>query len=274
MTDTTRTAPLLLLGLLTAPVGCSSGAPVNIGDTQSLGAKLSDYAAEWDGYAEAYTFEPSSSDHIHMSLDAQGNGTIQVGNDPLLPAPTDPNVGFPPGMEATKELVGVTVTTLSGGVLYPVHAAQVQADRIQLGLKPLDYYAAWCAIQTPHYYLNGYVGSGGPDGGLVPNYMYGCVQGGGGSETFDSPPQCTVQDSSLDGSVTNYPVDCGKYHLCLSQVCSCTAASCTSSPTLPPDTAASAYPAELDGALDSSGKALTGTLNLNGTRVTVHLTRK
>ena len=40
------------------------------------------------------------------------------------------------------------------------------------------------------------------------------------------------------------------------------------------DTIPAGYPAELDGALDSSGKALTGTLNLNGTRVTVHLTRK
>ncbi|MES1208404.1 MAG: hypothetical protein ABUS79_20900, partial [Pseudomonadota bacterium] len=68
MIHTTRTVPLLL-GLLAAPFGCSSGGDVNIGDTQNVGAKLSDYAAEWDGYAEAYTFAPSSSDHLHMTLD-------------------------------------------------------------------------------------------------------------------------------------------------------------------------------------------------------------
>ncbi len=74
--------------------------------------------------------------------------------------------------------------------------------------------------------------------------------------------------------MSNYPVDCGKFYLCITGVCTCTATSCTASPTLSADTGPAGYPIELDGALDSSGKALTGTLNLGGTRVTVHLTRK
>ncbi len=138
---------LLSLVLTAGPLACSTGENVNIGDTQQLGGKLSDYAAEWDGYAEAYTFQPSGSDRIHMTLDAQGNGSIRVGTDPLLPPPTDPNVGFPPGREYPKDIVADT--GLREGFLYPLHAAQVDAARIRIGLKPFDYYAPWCALQTP-----------------------------------------------------------------------------------------------------------------------------
>jgi len=264
-----RTVPLLFLGLLAAPLGCSSGGDVNIGDTTSLGGKLSDYAAEWDGYAEAYTFLPSSSDHIHLTLDAQGNGTVQVGTDPLLPPPTDPNVGFPPGVVQKENIGG---SELTGGVLYPVYAARVEANRIQIGLKPNDYYAAWCALQSSYFVLNGY--TAGPDGGPVATYAYSCAQGLGGGATAGPNPQCWVQSTAADGTITNNPVDCGKFYLCISQVCACTATACAAAPTVAAGTGPAGYPAELDGALDSAGKALTGTLNVNGTRVTVHLTRK
>ncbi|HVT07049.1 MAG TPA: hypothetical protein VHO67_06310 [Polyangia bacterium] len=285
MTATTRFVPLLLLGSLAAPLGCSSGGNVNIGDTQSLGGKLSDYAAQWDGYAEAYTFQPSNSDHIHLVLDAQGNGTLQVGNDPLLPAPTNPDVGYPPGAPAEKASFA-TDSGLLGGVLYPVYAAQVEAGRIQFGLKPLDYYGAWCALQTPYHVLSGYHSNsgavsglggffGGTDAGWVPDYGYFCIPGASGGESGTSDnPQCTVDEQSLDGSVTTTPVDCGKFYLCETRVCACTATSCIASPTVPDGTSPAGYPAELDGALDSSGKALTGTLNIKGTRITVHLARK
>jgi len=56
-------------------------------------------------------------------------------------------------------------------------------------------------------------------------------------------------------------------------VCACTATSCAIS-TLPADATANQYPYELDAALDTTGKNLTGTLNMDGTRITVHLQRK
>ena len=46
-----------LLPLVLAPVACSDGPPVDIGHGQAL---ISDYAASWDGYAEAYTFPEES----------------------------------------------------------------------------------------------------------------------------------------------------------------------------------------------------------------------
>lgn len=272
MTRTTRLIPSLFIGLLAPALGCSSGADVNIGDTQSLGGKLSDYAATWDGYAEAYTFMPSGSDHIHLVLDAQGSGTVQVGTDALLPAPTDPNVGFPANSNVMSQGFKQPIAEgLTSGMLYPVYAAQVQADRIQVGLKSNDYYGAWCALQTPYLSLAGYMG-GGTDGGLQPSYVYSPCPAEGGSS--DDMGHCTVQINALDGSYTIQPIDCGKFNLCVQQVCTCSATSCIAAPAIASDAIAAAYPIELDAALDTSGKNMTGTLNIQGTRVTVHLQRQ
>ena len=69
---------------------------VNIGNTTAVGSQLSDYAATWDGYAEATTFS-DGSDHVRLTIDASGQGSLVVGDSAPLPAPTDPTVGYPPG---------------------------------------------------------------------------------------------------------------------------------------------------------------------------------
>jgi hypothetical protein len=267
---------LLFAGLLAAPLGCSSG-QVNIGNTQNLGGKLSDYAAQWDGYAEAYTFGPSNSDRIRLVLDGQGQGTVQIGSDALLPAPTDPNVGYPAGV--TIDSNWRPSSGLSGGVLYPVYAAQVQASRIQLGLKPNDYYKAWCALQTSYHILVGYMsqppdGGGVPlDGGWYPTYAYSCNPEPGAGENLDTH-QCTLEIDNPDGSHTYPPIDCGKMYLCAYQVCDCNATGCGAFPALDASSIAAQYPVELDAALDATGTNMTGTLNIAGTRVTIHLQRQ
>lgn len=270
MTKRTPTFMTLLAGL-GAAVGCSDGSEVNIGNTQSLGGKLSDYAATWDGYAEAYTFPPSNSDHLHLVIAADGTGSMQVGSDPLLPTATDPDVGYPPNVVLDpNSLIGDLMPGLAGGVLYPLHAAQVQTNRIQIGLKPHDYYAGWCALQSSYRVFLGWT-----DSGTVLNYGYRCLPGASGSESIDlNPPQCNIQINAPDGSYSQQPADCGKYTLCLGRVCDCDATSCGSSPTMPADATPPQYPAELDAALDSSGTSMTGTLNLDGMRITVHLQRQ
>jgi hypothetical protein len=269
---------------------CSGAGTVNIGNTNVVGAQLSDYVASWDGYAEAYTFTPDGSDRVRLTITASGQGTFQVGNAALLPAPTDPNVGYPPGQ---PDFSTGPNTGLSGGVLYPLSAARVQESRIQAGLKPNDFYGAWCALQTPYYDLDGYMGSGGlPDagrgfagadggfGGLggswVPIFGYFCVPGtGGGSTGIGADEQCTVQIISTDGGTSNQPVDCGKFVLCTQNVCACTATSCGVVPVVAAGAVPSGYPVELDAALDSTGKMLTGTLALStDLRVTVVLQKQ
>jgi hypothetical protein len=267
---------------------CSGAGTVNIGNTNVVGAQLSDYVASWDGYAEAYTFTPDGSDRVRLTIGTNGQGTFQVGNAALLPAPTDPNVGYPPGQP--DPLTGIN-SGLSGGFLYPLYAARVQESRIQAGLKPNDFYGEWCALQTSYYILTGYMGSGGlPDagrgfggadggfgGGLVPTFGYFCLPGtGGGISGTGADEQCTVQIDSIDGGVSsNQAVDCGKYALCTENVCACTATSCSVVPAVATGAIPSDYPVELDAALDSTGKTLTGTLALStDLRVTVVLQKQ
>ncbi|HVY39806.1 MAG TPA: hypothetical protein VHM31_17835 [Polyangia bacterium] len=256
--------------MLAAPLGCSSG-NVNIGDTQSLGGKLSDYAADWDGYAEADTFAPSNSfvssgsDHVHLVLDGQGNGTMQVGQG-TLPAPTNPDVAYPPGID-TK---GFSINgTLVEGYAYPTHATRVEAGRLQFGVVAYDIFSGWCALQTPE--LSGSFGTS--DAGI----SYGCTPtvpdavATGPSGAPDGGAGCAFVGS--DGAILR-TIDCGKLFLCRDlRVCSCTESACTSI-SAPAGLVPAQYPIALDGALDSSGKSFTGTLNIDGTRVTVHLTRK
>jgi hypothetical protein len=313
----TNERTLTLVALLCgagAPLACSGSGAVNIGNTNAIGSQLSDYAATWDGYAEAYTFTPDGSDRVRLTITGNGQGTFEVGNAALLPAPTDPNAGYPAGQP--DPLIGPN-QGLSGGMLYPVYAAQVQEDRIQAGLKPNDYYGAWCALQTPYYIINGYVKSGVPDAGndaicapyicgataclttcggntdcsspnvctammmfvrprSVPNFVYSCLPGaGGGISGQGSSEQCSVQVDATDGSYSDQSVDCGKLALCTRNVCTCTASSCAAGPVVPAGTLPSGYPVELDAALDSTGKTLTGTLALStDLRVTVVLTKQ
>jgi hypothetical protein len=279
-----RTRALLaLMGGAGIPLACSGGGAVNIGNTNVVGSQLSDYAATWDGYAEAYTFMPDGSDRVRLTIAANGQGTLEVGDAALLPPPTDPNVGYPPGAAATGpgQLAPASAGVLTEGFLYPIYAAQVQADRIQLGANPGDLYAAWCALQTttyPSYDTSfthpdaGYTSTfpGIVDGGVV-TVFYTCLPNSG--SMFSSTGGCATL--SPDGGST--PVDCGKLSLCtLNMACQCTATGCASN-QVAAGTPVSNYQVELDGALDPTGTMLTGTLTLDGqsgTRITVHLTKQ
>ncbi len=282
MKKTQLLSPVLILCAAGSLVACS-GDKANIGNTSVIGAQLSDYAATWDGYAEAYTFPPDGSDRVRLTIDASGQGTLRVGDAALFPAPSDPNVGYPPGVAYNGP--SSVNAGLTEGFLYPIYATQVQADRIQLGANPGDLFGAWCALQTPIPFYETTITGVFLDGGVVqtndggsPIGVPGIVDGGVVS-TFYS---CLPNEPSMSGPSgcaqmnpdgTTTPVDCGKLTLCqLSQTCECTATSCTSYPVAA-STPVGSYPVELDGALDATGTMLTGTLNV-GTRVTVHLIKQ
>jgi hypothetical protein len=273
---------------------CSGSGTVNIGNTNVVGSRLSDYAASWDGYAEAYTFSPDGSDRVRLTIAANGQGTLEVGNQTLGAAPTDPNLGYPPGNE--DPLPTSTPPPLWEGALYPIYGAQVQTNRIQVGIKPNDFYAAWCALQTPSAFVaetsfdaglpdlpgvevqwwapaDGGAGAADAASGTITYFACPFAVGGVVSNLGTADQMCEGASGLFGQDVI--PVDCGKYYLCNAMVCACTATGCDSSPMVAAGSAPSDYPVELDAALDSTGKTLTGTLALStDLRVTVVLQKQ
>jgi hypothetical protein len=241
-----------LVAWLPGVPACSSGKPVDLGENrpQETGEFLSDYAATWDGYAEAYTF-PSGSDRVRMNLDAQGHGTLVLGDATPPPPATDGNAEYPPGVN--ELLVDDPAYEMYEGVPFTVQQAEVQDQRIQFGMDPLELYKSWCALQTP--VLDTTSSPDAPYYSCVPHGTLTYYQG-----------VCTVENP--DG--TSAPLNCAKMDLCgAKNVCECTAAGCTAGVTDSLDAA----PGRFDAALENGGARLVGTLTFPQ-RITVRLTRK
>jgi len=233
---------LWLLPLAWAPSACSSNGAVDIGHDV---AKLSDYAASWDGYAEAATFPKAGSDRVRLHLDDRGEGTLEIGDAPALPAPTQAEGGY--NLDSGAGGAGGAATAFRDGFKYPVHQARVEAGRIRFGIDPLDLYGAWCALVPPMQNENAASG-------------YACG-GDGGSINFDSNT-CEFQRG---GTATTEPirtaVDCGIFRLCVGAgVCTCTALTCGPHVIPTAGTSLDSYPVVIDAAIDNTGAMLTGTL--------------
>ncbi len=280
MKNTRLLSRLLFLCAAVPLVACSSDKSVNIGNTTPIGSRLSDYAASWDGYAEAYTFMPDGTDRVRLTIASDGHGTLQIGNLSLLAPATDPNVGYPAGASVPVDLA-FRVPAMQEGFLYPIYSAQVQTDRIQVGIKSHDYYSSWCGLQTPFAYVPQPLD---PDAGVSGGYVLVLADGGmGGADTVYLP--CPFQSAGASTSETmcygklnssdQIPVDCLKLYLCQAEVCACTADGCGTSPVIASGSAPSQYPVELDAALDNNGQTLTGTLALStDVRLTVVLQKQ
>jgi hypothetical protein len=240
-----------LVALVAALTACSSGDPVDIGDdpVAKTGEKLSDYAATWQGYAEAYAFD-SGSDAIRIVLDENGEGTLEIGNASPLPTATDPEVGYPPGAAFGPGTLSVLpVGRLYSGFAFTIQGAIVANRRLQLEVVPTEVFAAWCALQTP---VLDEVNS------TDEHQSYYCVNNWGGGGNAEG---CYEKDPDTG---ERQPIDCGKRALCLvGRACACTADGCSNS---------QGATATLDAALESEGDELEGTLAV-GEQVTVRMTR-
>lgn len=128
--------------LALALAGCGDDPTYELGDVATTGANLSDYAGDWDGYAEAYDFD-DESDRVRLVLDAEGEGYLRVGEAATAPDPADvsrwPYDGKPNYQHGNPV----------AGAVYPVYGAIVEDRRIRLSIKHTDFFDPWCATLTP-----------------------------------------------------------------------------------------------------------------------------
>jgi len=239
---------------LVATVACSQD-PVDLGNNTPArtGETLSDYAASWDGYLEAFEFA-SGSDRLRIVLDEHGDGYVEFGDMPVYPAPTNPDVGYPEGYE--YDIFNVPSGPIEG-FRYTVRGATVEMRRIQLGTESGELFKAWCELQTPVLdELNST-----PD-----EQVYYCLPNTGGGQ---GPDECYMGDPA--DPLAYIIVDCGKLALCtFSASCTCTADGCT---TMLAETLESSD-VRVDAALEAGGEELAGTLLFGGSRVNVRMIRQ
>lgn len=226
----------LVFAAVSTAWGCSSGnAPVDIGDSRT-GQNLEDYAAVWEGYVEAASFA-DGSDKVKITLDASGNGSLEIGDSSPLPPPTNGDVGYPASFNGSAE----QVEKLFPGVSYPITGAIVESERLRFSVNPWEVERDWCPLQTSYA-----VESGGET-------QYRCVPGS--QMWFGNIAACTYNDGTVD-----VPVDCMKFALCTFpnfHPCTCDATGC--SPFEAPPELQQNY-AHLDAALEDGGNSLVGTL--------------
>jgi hypothetical protein len=252
-----------LLALVSGIAACSgSDDKVDIGDRNvaEIGSKLTDYAGAWDGYAEAYEF-PSGSDRVRITLDGNGNGSVEFGDVPPLVMSTDPQIGFPP-IDWETELLSISGLAQDAGAMpfregfeYTVADSTLEERRFRFGVEMGEIIAPWCAMQTSYAQQ----GSG-----------YLCAP-----EPRAYHPTCTVSEVQ-NGNPTQVAADCDWAAHCRFEHCACDASGCSANPEL--------GAAKFDSTLENGGSDLVGTLSFptvlpDGslravtTRLTVRLTR-
>jgi hypothetical protein len=198
-----------------ALAACSS--TVSVYDaTSSGGANLPGGALNldgvWVGYIESYQF-PSGSDAVRFTFatgaDGAVTGTAVFGNKQTPPSPTNPNTGYPPGLNFTN--FGSCGSPFAGeGFVYSVEGTTMEDGRLRFSVLTRELWKKWCELQKPY--------DAGPSAsgyGCLPNWGFN-----GGEST------CSQTDPSTDQDV---PRDCGQLYLCAAceHTCNCNAEGCT-----------------------------------------------
>lgn len=231
---------LTLLSLLLITPACSSDSSVDIGDG-SLGQELSDYAASWEGYVEAFTFS-DGSDRVRITLGGSGEGTLVAGDAPT--PVTDPR---PQGQESDNPFTGFSEPF--PGFAYSIHFAEVEASRLRFRFDTAEPMADFCSAQTPYHWEEDHYR-------CLPNTGHLVSEGECWLEPHGEPP---------------VPVDCFTLGVCQGGGgCYCDADGCS----IPEPS--KQVPFALDAALEDSGDSLEGTLQLGdgGPRPVIRLSRQ
>lgn len=231
--------------LLLSLFGCGEPQDLDVGDLQSenLGQALSDYAAQWDGYAEAFVFDGDETDRVRLTIDVNGEGTIRLGEEELFAAPTDADDLHPPTFpEEGADAVEPTLRRARSGFEYPLSNVNVEDSRLRFEFNTLHFMEAWCALQS---------------NSERPEW----------TESFGYSAQTSEEGSTCGYFDTDQNWIEFACHLAAQRIqCDCDADICYAKSRI----------ARVDAAISDNGKTLSGTLLLHGDpgqRITIVLAR-
>jgi hypothetical protein len=249
---------------------CSGDDPVDLGSgpVEQQRSGLAAFSGSWDGYAEGYAFV-DGSDRLRLTLDANGNGTLEVGASAARVVPPATS-GY--------DLFGSGLGYLNPGFGYSIEDASVESDRLKASVEPTSYFAAYCEQLTPVATSTAWSPTG-----------FSCRPGRTlmtTEATATMEPTCSLADIVPDPSAPlgqSYgnvvAIDCGLVGC--NGYCTCDAAGCramTREERNGRQVSATAGTVRLDGALEDSGQKFVGTLVLGEdggdlTRIAVRMTR-
>jgi hypothetical protein len=226
-------------------LACGGQGALDVGDeTGKTGQALSDYAASWDGYSEAFAFPGDGQDRVRLTLDENGAGVFRVGEEALFPPAADPNGFYPPTFGLMEGVDGMLPRSLQGlrsGFEFAVSGASVSGARLKFQVDVGQVMGSWCALQTAE---------------PVPGFS--CGDGGGYGYSADIG--CVVTNAA--GESTD--IDCDVAQQCAACLCEGDACHAQSREW---------NILEVDAALTDGGDTLEGTLVTGDERVTLRMLR-
>jgi hypothetical protein len=191
----------------------SNLAPLALLLLSSCGTTESTFEGRWVGVLQTGSL-PSGSSQVVLEIMAANIGepvvaTLVFGEGPPPGEPTDPELGWPAGVDPQLEAVPV-----ADGYFYRSLDGTRTGDTLRIDIAITELWESWCALQTPHP-----VGGGSPEAQCLPN------------RPWDATPfMCSVEGDAENPELS---VDCLKLSLCRrTRVCSCTnMGGCVPSPT-------------------------------------------
>jgi len=169
----------------------------------------------WNGTLENAQLA-NGSNRLTMTLavasDGTATGSVLLGDGTLLQPPTDPDVGYPPGVQFTM----IGPLGFFEGFRYTMLDGRSSGSRLTFKLAEFELWSQWCALQRPYCFAVA------PDGGRT----YSCFP-------YSGNTGCPMIEPATTGEMPN---DLGKEELCgPGSPCNCSATTCRESSSLAPD---------------------------------------
>ncbi len=188
------------------PEGGAAGSPEDILAACMASSNLPTVVGTWTGESESFGT-------VTVVIDGASElggvcGTVALGTDVAPPAPTDPEVGWPPSYREVADtgLGGIPSRYHAPGYPYAIISGGVASTRALFTIDQNAAWTDWCELQTPVEDADGSFA-------CLPNTGYRYQAG-----------NCATLDPLV-------PTDCAKVLLCIDDpVCSCEASGCSVMP--------------------------------------------